>query len=122
MNRLIFFLKTCEIRWRVIIPDLGKLKRLIPAPSEVARGSRNQGVIGGVVFYSEIINERADVICSVMTEWVCFRIGYSDPLISITKNLNNIIRYVEISHNVIINVKQNIKPVAGVLNAHEILY
>ena len=77
---------------------------------------------GGVVFYSEIINERADVICSVMTEWVCFRTGCSDPLISITKNLNNIIRYVEISHNVIINVKQNIKPVAGVLNAHEILY
>jgi hypothetical protein len=35
---------------------------------QVTRGSRNQGVIGGVVFYTRIINIRADVICSVVAE------------------------------------------------------
>jgi hypothetical protein len=34
---------------------------------------------GGVIFYMRIINIRADVICSVMTEWVCFRTECSGP-------------------------------------------
>ena len=62
-------------------------------------------IFGGVIFNSEIINKRADVICSVLTEQVCFRTGCLGPAISITKNPNNMIRYVEISHNVVINVK-----------------
>ena len=87
-HRLIFSWKRARQGGGSSYQILGYSKQLIPTPSEAARGSRNQGVIGGVVFYSEIINERADVICSVMTERVCLRTGCSDPLISITKNLN----------------------------------
>ena len=62
-------------------------------------------VIGGAVFNSEIIHKRADVICSVVTEQVCIHTGCSGPSITITQNPNNTIRYVEISHNVVINIK-----------------
>ncbi len=63
-------------------------------------------IIGGVVFYSEIITRRTDVICSVMTGCVYFRTGCSGPSISITKNPNNMIKHVEASHNVVINVNK----------------
>jgi hypothetical protein len=46
--------------WEIQTFDSGSL--------QVTGGSRNQGVIGGVVFYTRIINIRADVICSVMVE------------------------------------------------------
>jgi hypothetical protein len=46
---------------------------------QVTRGSRNQGVIGGVIFYTIILNIRGDVICSVMTEWDYFRTKCSGP-------------------------------------------
>jgi hypothetical protein len=35
--------------------------------------------IGGVIFYTIILNIRGDVICSVMTEWDYFRTKCSGP-------------------------------------------
>ena len=46
-----------RIRWRLIKNHSWGLRLLISTPSGVARGSRNQGVIGGVEYYLENITK-----------------------------------------------------------------
>jgi hypothetical protein len=56
------FLGKARIRQRLFKSHSWGLRLLISTPSGVARGSRNQGVIGGVEYYSENIIKGIDVI------------------------------------------------------------
>ena len=77
-------------------------------------------ITGGVEFYSENIVRGTDVICSVYNWTDLFLYRVFGSVFSYRGKPELITRYVEVSHNIVINAKQNIKPVSGVFNVNEI--
>ena len=77
-------------------------------------------IYGGVEFYSENIIRGIDVICSVYNRTDLFLYRVFSSVFSYRGKPELITRHVEVSHNIVINAKQNIKPVLGVFNVNEI--
>jgi hypothetical protein len=117
-----FFLETCESKAAGHHIRPWETHALILTSSEIARESRNQGVIGGAEFYSENIVKRTDVICSVYDQTDLFLYRVFGLVFSYHGRPELITGQVEVSHNIVINAKQNIKPMSEVLNVNEISY
>jgi hypothetical protein len=77
---------------------------------------------GGAEFYSENIVKRTDVICSVYDRTDLFLYRVFGLVFSYHGRPELITGQVEVSHNIVINAKQNIKPMSEVLNVNEISY
>ena len=93
------------------------LKRVLFQPHEQYK---NYIYIGGLEFYSENIVRGTDVICSVYNRTDLFLYRVFGSVFTYCGKPELITRHVEVSHNIVINAKQNIKPVSGVFNVNEI--
>ena len=72
---------------------------LIPTSSEVARGSRNQGIIGGVEFYSKNIIRETDVNRLILY-------GVFGSVFTYRGKSELMTRHVGSSHNIAINANK----------------
>jgi hypothetical protein len=77
---------------------------------------------GGVEFYSENIIRETVVICLVYNRTDLFQYRVFGSIFTYRGKPELMTRHMEVSHNIAINAKQNIKPVSGVLNVNEISY